>query len=228
MQNTLIILGSLLLITLLFWKKIRSCFSKKVAPLLDIGPSREWQVKCLIGELYQKRDTYFTNEMIVKLNEFEVSAEKKLAEIKSIVSKGLLDIDSTKKVIKNESAAFFDIFGTYEMERDARLDLQVTIAKFDLNIGEKMASIEFGLKRLSLIYEAIRCIKPEVKEDPIFIDKVTFAIESDLCFKEKNVNLKENTFDSIGFSFVLDFVRNINVPTITEKFMPRLQAIPTT
>ena len=216
----------LISLVLMLRKKIRRPVLK---PSAEKGPSRDWQVKGIVNDMFFEKETYFLSEQVKKIEDFEIEAARVFAEMRTVMEEGTKACDEWNAESKKMavSASAFDIFGAEESFRKKVIDVTTRMEKFELKIVETSLMARVSMGRISLMFESLDFLKPELLADRSFGEQVKRAAEADIAWVEERGKNKLSEFDRLGFCFVEDFLKRISIPELNALFMPRLKALST-
>jgi len=173
--------------------------------------------------MYRKKEEYFLPEAIKNM----VAAGTHIAQKKTEIDE---EVAATKQIIKHwrnnaKIPPSFDPLGVYEIGDTARLDLIALGQTATIEYDQCCMYAILSFSGSACLIESLSLLKPEVKEDSEFKQRMRTAIDADICFIEK-LELKKLP-EPLALSFVTMkwIVSRLQMPDVTDQFETRLQKL---
>lgn len=157
-----------------------------------------------------------TEEGYIRFKDIKQKIDTATEEASKEFEKLKVEINDAGKKEKKRPIRGFDLFGMLEIQRDMFVGFQVKTGIIMTDIREKLTNIEAGVILVTYVYENL---KPEVRENPDFKEKLKVAIESDVSHLEKK---KNNRFLDFDVSFKVMILESLKLPDICDPYIKRL------
>ena len=199
LMATKILISSVGILALLIYFYRKSTFKLK----LKIKIEESFFERLFVGRHWQVKtlvDNLFQNlEMNISEEGFiaYTNGYHQLQEIK----------DDFEKKLKKDSKADNPIYSTF--------------------ISKTLANVEYGIADLALEYYCLEYLKPEFKQNVVFVERLGYAVLQDIIYAEKKKSKEINLslLETMMLCHIKSVLQSLNISRLMELFLPRLNEL---